>query len=241
MTTADPPPARAKLGTKLIRRLRPGGSALVAHDRAREEFTDAMGKLQLEFLIAQGLKPDHHFLDVGCGWLRAGVNFVRYLDPDRYVGFDIDSHRLDVGRAELDRLGLGQKKAVLVPVDDFDVSRVGRKFDFAIAQSVFTHLPLNPILRCLMNMQHVLAPEGRFYATFFEAPAGEAALRDIKHPDRPPSLGPITTHFDRDPFHYNVDTFRWASERAGLRCDYVGEWDHPRSQRMLVFRLKGAA
>jgi hypothetical protein len=28
-------------------------------------------------------------------------------------------------------------------------------------------MPLNSIMRCLAEIEHVLRPEGRFYATFF--------------------------------------------------------------------------
>ena len=34
---------------------------------------EELGRLQKRFLIEQGLKPDHRFLDMGCGSLRAGV------------------------------------------------------------------------------------------------------------------------------------------------------------------------
>ena len=33
---------------------------------------EVMGKLQFDFLVKQGLRPNHVFLDIACGSLRAG-------------------------------------------------------------------------------------------------------------------------------------------------------------------------
>ena len=55
-------------------------------------------------------------------------------------------------------------KAFLVNrVGDFGFVRLNRKFEYALAQSVFTHLPLNGIIRCLANMDKALAPGGRMH------------------------------------------------------------------------------
>lgn len=35
---------------------------------------DEIGKLQFEFMVKQGLKPHHKFLDIGCGSLRGGYS-----------------------------------------------------------------------------------------------------------------------------------------------------------------------
>lgn len=58
---------------------------------------DELGELQLEFMIAQGLRPEHRLLDVGCGALRAGIRFVDYLQPAGYYGIDINQTLLDAG------------------------------------------------------------------------------------------------------------------------------------------------
>jgi hypothetical protein len=48
--------------------------------------------------------------------------------------------------------------------------------------------------------------------------------------------GGITTYPDRDPYHYEFSTFEDLAHRAGLRVDNLGDWNHPRAQRMMVFR-----
>jgi hypothetical protein len=54
----------------------------------------------------------------------------------------------------------------------------GVESDYAIANSVFTHISLNDIRLCLYRFTQQLAPGGRFIATFFEAP--RASLRDAQ-------------------------------------------------------------
>ncbi len=211
--------------------------------RARRPFTwhkmqvggmwDVVGNLQYEFLAAQGLAPQHYFLDVGCGCLRGGVRFIKHLEPGHYYGVDISDEILAMARKELARHNLDDKQPVLRRTDTFDFPAPEQGFDYAIAQSVFTHLPLNDITRCLMNMDKVLKPGGRFYATFFDNPQGKRHLTPLMH--RCADGYELYTYFDRDPFHYDVATFEWICAGTGLKVEHIGAWNHPRDQRMLVF------
>src|SRR3954453_12915254 len=84
--------------------------AVVAAGRHREvgggEW-ETIGRLQFEFLQREGLEPRHHLLDVGCGSLRGGVHFVRYLDPQHYFGIDMNESLLTAGyEIELANAGL---------------------------------------------------------------------------------------------------------------------------------------
>lgn len=203
------------------------------HRKAVGGLWDEVGRLQFGFLVEQGLRPDHDLLDIGCGSLRGGVHFVDYLEPGRYTGIDIDERLLVAGREELRRRGLEAKEPLLVQTDDFDLPSIGRRFDYALAQSVFTHLPINDIMRCLLRVDQVLEPDGRFYATFFENPGGKHGLDPVSHPTA--DLPELISYFDRDPFHYDVETFRWMCEGTGLDVTNLGKWDHPRDQRMLLF------
>lgn len=191
---------------------------------------EAMGQLQFDFLVGQGLQPDHYLLDVGCGPLRGGIHFMAYLEPGRYFGVEKRADLLEAGRdIEMTRSGLGNKEPTLVVMEDFDFGRLGQSFDFAIAQSVFTHLPINNILRCLVRMDQVLVPGGRFFASIWENEQGKRNLEPIEQ--RPG----IVTSFDTDPFHYDYKVFEWMCEGTGLTPEYLGEWNNPRNQKMLVF------
>ena len=67
-------------------------------------------------------------------------------------------------------VGEGTPRDHLRATDRFDCD-FGVKFDYAIAQSVFTHVSLNHIRLCLYRVARQMQPEGRIFATFFEAPA----------------------------------------------------------------------
>ena len=115
-----------------------------------------MGTHQFDFLVERGLQPSDHLLDVGCGVLRGGRHFVRYLDAGHYCGIDIADEMIVGAEQQLAEDGLTDKGARLRVTETFDVD-FGQPFDFAIAQSVFTHLPMNSIWRALANTSGQLA------------------------------------------------------------------------------------
>lgn len=191
-------------------------------------FWSEVGQLQFAFLQENGLLPSHTLLDVGCGALRCGIPIIRYLDPGNYCGLDINASLIDAGRHELKQEGLTGKQPHLLVNDEFEFERFGRSFDFAIAQSVFTHLDMNLIVRCLVQIRKALKPDGQFYATFFLAPS-PAHLAPIEH-----QPGGIITNSDADPFHYSFCEMKWLAEISGLSAQLIGDWGHPRNQKMIV-------
>jgi SAM-dependent methyltransferase len=195
---------------------------------------EQMGALQKSFLIEQGLRPEHRLLDVGCGSLRAGIQLIPYLDPGHYYGIDASAELLAAGEVELERAGLSDRAPALRCDASFDVGSFGEQFDYVIAHSVFTHIPINSILVCLLEVSQVLRPpDGRFYASFFENPRGTKRLDVLTHPQ--PDGTPGATYPDADRYHYGLDLFEWLCEGTGLRVDYIGEWGSVTAQKMLVF------
>jgi SAM-dependent methyltransferase len=190
---------------------------------------DRIADLQFEFMTGAGLRPEHFLLDIGCGSLRGGSRFIPYLDPGRYFGVDRSRELIETGLAEeIDPQVRGAKRPTVAVMEDFGFERLGQRFDFALAQSLFTHLPLNDIMRCLVNVARVLEPGGRFYATFFENP-------DKRNVD-PIAQAVTESYYDADPYHYDVDTLSCVCRGTGLELEHVGDWGHPRGQRMLLFR-----
>jgi SAM-dependent methyltransferase len=191
---------------------------------------DYLGPIQLDYLVERGLEPHHHLLDVGCGPLRAGIHFIRYLEPGHYVGTDKRGDVLETARlVELPQHGLEAKEPLLVEDERFDFGSLGRTFDYAMAQSVFTHIHLNSIMRCLVEMGKVLRPGGKFYASIFENTHGKLYVDDIQQSET------AVTHYDRDFYHYDLDTLRFACEGTGLTLGYEGDYGHPNNEKMLVF------
>jgi SAM-dependent methyltransferase len=161
--------------------------------------------------------------------LRAGIHFIRYLEAGHYFGIDHNKEALDAGRQiELVKHGLTHKNPTLVHMDDFNFQSLGVEFDYATIHSVFPHLTLNSIIRCIMNLEKVLVPGGQCYATFYENPQGKFNLDPIARPH-------LNTYLDKPLFHYDFETFEWVCAGTDLKVEYIGDWNRPRLQKIMVF------
>lgn len=202
------------------------------HRLAVGDMWDEVGALQLSFMREQGLEPHHTLLDLGCGSLRGGVRFVDYLDSGNYFGIDINQSLLDAGYdIELERLGLQGKlpRDSLLCDSEFSVEKLGRSFDFVLALSLFTHLPLNHIRICLEQLAPYLPGTGQAFATYFEIPTSHQT-----HGHYLQQPGGLTTYATREPYHYHLEDLHWLASTVGLTTQRV-PFEHPRGQRMLRF------
>ena len=184
-----------------------------------------IGQLQLDFLRDQGLQPSERFLDVGCGSFRAGIKLVEYLEPAHYYGIDINHDVIKAGyEHEFDEAGRARlPTANLRATDRFDCD-FGVRFDMAIAQSVFTHISLNLIRLCLHRVAQVMRPGGTFFVTFNEF-----------GPNFPIDGTRGGKYTERNVFWYYRRDIKWAASQTPWDMDYIGDWGHPRGQKM--FRL----
>lgn len=191
---------------------------------------DTHGPRQLEYFRGLGLLPQHCLLDIGCGCFRAGRFFVDYLEPGHYYGIDANHSLMQAGYdveltdAQRERLPVANLRAN----DRFD-GDFGVKVDFALAQSVFTHVSLNHIRLCLHRTARVVAPGGSLYATFFEKPASTPV--DAVFPSKRGT--PFFT--EKDVYWYYASDLRWAAQVGPWEYQYIGEWGHPAHQKMVRF------
>ena len=195
---------------------------------------DEQGERQLDFLKSRGLEPHHRLIDIGCGSFRAGRHFVDYLEPGNYYGLDANHSVMQAGYEheltdeQRQRLPVANLRAS----DRFGVD-FGVPFDFAIAQSVFTHISLNMIRLCLYRTSKVMTEGGRFYATVFVAPK-RRPLDEIHRTERgKPKFQ------DRNCFWYYRSDIEWAARAGEWRTDYIGDWGHPANQKMFEFTKLG--
>lgn len=202
------------------------------HREAIGGLWEDLGPRQLRFLIEQGLKPDQRLIDIGCGSLRLGAPAIAWLEPGLYFGTDISAALIEAGREhELDDTLRAKAPTGNFSVNsDFDFGFLPCPVDMAIAQSVFTHLPLNHLRRCLARLAPHMNPGGRLFTTYFVCPEGE----DLYAPRAQPPAG-VVTHDYRDPYHYRVSDMAWAVGDSPWVFQNIGDWDHPRGQRMATF------
>lgn len=180
---------------------------------------DEIGTLQFEFLKEQGLTPENTILDIGCGSLRAGRHLIRYLDAGHYTGIDISEEVLEAGRALVESEGLGGKVPLLVRNEGpLDFTFVDGRFDFLLAQSVFTHLRPSIIEQCLTHAKKVMHGSSVFFFTFFEGKSERA-------------IGAIS-------FEQSFGFYERLAARNGFLLSRHPDYDarHPRRQKMLSVR-----
>jgi len=192
---------------------------------------DEIGRLQLNFLIDQGLATTDVLLDIACGSLRAGVHLAKYLDPGHYFGTDIVADLLRVGYevelAEVDAQSRVPREN-LQQVDRLEVPFATTSFDVAIAQSLWTHLPLNHIKLCLANLRPRMRPTGVLYATIFTFPDAMALH------EAPPAWPGLS--YESDPFAYPLADIEYAASSTGWTVELLGDWGHPFGQEMCRLR-----
>jgi cyclopropane fatty-acyl-phospholipid synthase-like methyltransferase len=126
---------------------------------------DEFAEWQLNALKTVGLKPNHRFLDFGCGAFRLGLSAIEYLDDGNYHGIDAFEPYIDIGK-KLVAAAEVTKKFTAIASKDFEFGKFGTQFDFGNAQSVFTHMSGDECDRCMAELKEVMVPGGIFFFTF---------------------------------------------------------------------------
>jgi hypothetical protein len=141
-------------------------------------------------LMAAGMTPEDHLLDIGCGSLRLGHKAVPFLKSGHYWGTDASLALMRHGRltelADPSSLPEGH----LVEDTTFVFPGIPDTITLAIAFGVFTHLPHGDLATALTNLRRF--PNLR--ATLFTV-----VLSDATIPTRQPDG--VVTHPDRPPYH----------------------------------------
>ena len=160
------------------KKLKPGSSEHYRSYVGPSRQYDFMGLTQIALLFRLGLREENHVLDVGCGSLRAGRFLIQLLMPKRYFG--IDPNPWLWKRAKSSEIGadLFDLKCPSFTEDDtFSFSDIGQKFDFIIAQSVFSHAASDIISRPLEQAALVLNSHGQFLFTVLDEQAPKYNVR----------------------------------------------------------------
>jgi hypothetical protein len=183
---------------------------------------EEIGNLQFDFLLSKGLTPESYLLDIACGSLRLGVKAIPFLEPEHYLGIEKESGLVAAGfDNELGKDIRAAKRPHIVISNAFEFGNIGQKADFAIAQSLFSHLPPSLIDLCFENLHPWLADDGVFFATYFEV---ETPRKNASKPH------------DHGYFAYTKSEMARFGEANGFTAHYIGDWNHPRGQVMVEYR-----
>jgi SAM-dependent methyltransferase len=204
-------------------------------DREGERIWHEHQQMQLSFLQRHGLRPSSTVLDLGCGPMRLGSVLIPLLSSGWYYGQDLNPDTLAYGEEVLRQAGIAPDAPyTLMASERFDLSAVDRPVDIAFANSLFSHLTLNSIVTCLLQLRQVLQPRGVVYATFFSLDQPQSWLA----PQRRDKWGhTFDTFAHQDPYHYPPSLLKALARDVGYRMDLVADFGHP-TQTMARFRRR---
>jgi hypothetical protein len=181
-----------------------------------QEAYDLRSALQFNLLTTLGLRDTHYLLDIGCGSLAAGRLFIPYLRPGRYFGIEPLDWLVQKGiHEELGDSAIEIKKPTFLRDENFSLSAFNRKFDFLLAQSIFSHTTQDQLRRCLSEAAKVMKPESVFAASFFEGTSNYEGNEWTVHAD------------------YTMEKMRELVEGQGLTMRSI-QWDHQDLQRWIL-------
>tara|TARA_E500000318_G_scaffold111561_1_gene130582 strand:- start:268 stop:912 length:645 start_codon:yes stop_codon:yes gene_type:complete len=183
---------------------------------------DVLGRWQIDALTEIGLKPDHNVLDIGCGALRLGVFALPYLTVGKYCGVDAFEGYIKIAKKIQHKLG--QEHNFDVRLDHkFEFEAFEINFDFAIAQSVFTHLSSGQIKECLRKLHSVTTPGAKFLATV--SPIGPIETVGLLYGGVYPMQRPVPE---------SIEEYIKPGEDEGFTVE-VTNLTHPTGQICLVY------
>ncbi|OAY77502.1 hypothetical protein ACMD2_09037 [Ananas comosus] len=148
----------------------------------------AGGRDVFEFLATKSnLASADYVLEIGCGTLRVGQHFIRYLNPGRFHCLERDELSLMAAlQYELPSQGLLYKRPLIVKGEDMDFSRFGSgiSYDLIYASAVFLHMPDKLVWVGLERLAGKLKPQkGRIFVShnikFCSRLGGEECTRKL--------------------------------------------------------------
>jgi len=192
--------------------LKPGDPHYRAYVGPPEDY-DLIAAMTFNLLTTLGLRQHHSLLDVGCGSLRIGSLLIPYLNRGKYFGIEPAEWLVAEGiKQELGETVVQTKRPTFFFTDSPEsVGRAKIAFDFALAQSIFSHCGLDLIKGWLSAVSRSLAQDGALVATFL--PCDEDSLRK----------GWIYPEC----VNYRPATLERAAADVNLRFEIL-DWKHPR-------------
>src|ERR1051325_352412 len=192
--------------------LKPGQQHYRAYIGPPEDY-DLVAAMTFNLLTTLGLRQHHKLLDIGCGSLRNGRLLIPYLNAGNYAGIEPNQWLVEEGiKREIGADLIRIKNPKLYFAESADVLKGNEiKFDFAVAQSIFSHCGMDLINRWLTGLSPFLSSEGALVATFLI--------------DREDFQGSGWVY--PDCVKFKIETMNKAASSAGFKFEIL-DWRHPR-------------
>lgn len=123
------------------------------------------------------LAPDTRVVDYGCGSLRIGGHFIRYLAPERYFGLDVTDGFYEMGKDLIGPDMVAEKKPRFAVISDDAVSAAtafGAEIVYSTAVSFHVHPRETPVY--YGNLQRLASKPGA--RLFFDVSISDVPLRN---------------------------------------------------------------
>jgi SAM-dependent methyltransferase len=173
---------------------------------------DLVSAMSFNLLTTTGLRQSHKLLDIGCGSLRLGRLLIPYLNPNNYVGIDPNKWLIEDGlRYEIGASLIELRRPTFIYGTGLDSLASDIKFNYVIAQSIFSHTAPDLLERWIKDVSLCLADDGVFFATVLEGDVecnGEGWI----YPEC---------------VEYRLDTVSDVAKKYGLKFEVLN-WYHPR-------------
>jgi SAM-dependent methyltransferase len=182
--------ARARLRTvprKLSYRVTTSAAMRRAESVGHPDRREAQQRFQIDFLIAQGLRPEHRVLDIGCGPLRAGIPLIAYLDPRNYTGIEARKAAFNEARKAVAEARLKHKRPRLIRAEDPTRVRLQQPVDYGWAFMLLIHLN-DEILDGYLRLLADRLENGVFYANARLGEFPEGNWQGFPFVSRPPEF-----------------------------------------------------
>jgi len=192
--------------------LKPGDPHYRAYVGPPEDY-DLIAAMTFNLLTTLGLRQHHSLLDIGCGSLRIGRLLIPYLNRGKYFGIEPAEWLVAEGiKQELGETVVQTKRPTFFFTDSpRSIGQTKVLFDFALAQSIFSHCGLDLIKGWLSAVSQSLAQDGALVATFL--PSDEDSRR----------AGWVYPEC----VNYRPSTLERAAADVNLRFEIL-DWKHPR-------------
>jgi SAM-dependent methyltransferase len=192
--------------------LKPGDPQYRAYVGPPQDY-DLVSAMAFNLLTTLGLRQHHSVLDIGCGSLRIGRLLIPYLNQAKYFGIEPNEWLVAEGiRRELGETLVQIKRPTFFFSDSPGaIAQANIPFDFALAQSIFSHCGLDLIQEWLSAISHSLARHGALVATFLIGEQDCTATGWIY-----PAC-----------VNYRTATIERAANAVNLRFEIL-DWKHPR-------------